>query len=220
MMSLLKISSFFVVAVLFYSYPIKQARAQSADEPTENSIDDGENKEIPDQEEDGPSEDRPRSEAGQYHGVKPGSGNNLPKVAELKNKKGTWVTWPGFTMTPSGGSQVFLQTTGRVEPTLKSHKNQLEISIKRAKVFLSNNQNPLITTHFNTPLKRAYIKKRGTGLELILELKEKATPKMRQEKDPDGYHYLFLDFPAGQYDTGNTEVERLRLNPTSSAESQ
>ena len=30
-----------------------------------------------------------------YHGTKPGAGNTLPRVDELKGLPGTWVTWPG-----------------------------------------------------------------------------------------------------------------------------
>lgn len=141
------------------------------------------------------------SGAEEYPGVKPGTGNTLPKVTELKNKEGTWVTWPGFSMTEDGGSQIFLQTTGPLAHKMESKKRVIRIKIKRAKIFLKNNRNPLVTTYFNTPIKSAHLKKRGKGVELIVELKESATPTVRQTTGEDGYYYMFLDFPPGQYET-------------------
>jgi hypothetical protein len=84
-----------------------------------------------------------------YHGVKPGSGNNLPKVEELKNLSGVWVTWPGFTMREDGSSRIFLQTTVAVDYTLekmKKGKTRIVIKLKDARVHLSNNRNPLERT--------------------------------------------------------------------------
>ena len=134
-----------------------------------------------------------------YHGVTPGSGNNLPRVEALKGKPGTWVTWPGFLMRSDGGSRIFIQTTGSVSYRIKRKKNQVILILKKAKVHLSNNRNPLVTTHFNTPLKRAYIKRSRKGLDLVMNLKVKASPQISQTTDPDGYHYLFVDFSPGDY---------------------
>lgn len=135
-----------------------------------------------------------------YDGVTPGSGNNLPKVEELKNKPGTWVTWPGFRMLTSGASQVFLQTTGSVKYSLIEQKTKLIVKLKDASVHLSNNRNPLVTTHFNTPVRRAYLKKkRRAGVELVIELKQPCTCQITQSFEGDDYHYLFIDFPAGTY---------------------
>lgn len=134
-----------------------------------------------------------------YHGVTPGSGNNLPRVEELKGKSGTWVTWPGFVMLPDGSSRVFLQTTVTMKYSLIKKKNKMTLRLKNAKVHLSNNRNPLITTHFNTPLKRGYLKKYRKSLDLVLEMKVEQTPIITQTVDSDGYHYLFIDFPSGSY---------------------
>ena len=146
-----------------------------------------------------------------YHGVKPGSGNNLPKVEELKNLSGVWVTWPGFTMREDGGSRIFLQTTVAVDYVVekkKKNKKRIVIKLKDARVHLSNNRNPLITTHFNTPIKRAALKKRKKSLDLIIELKTPAQHKISQTTDPDGYHYLFIDFPEGDYSSYKPEERR------------
>ncbi|MCP4675750.1 MAG: hypothetical protein GY854_09640 [Deltaproteobacteria bacterium] len=134
-----------------------------------------------------------------YNGVTPGSGNNLPRVEELRGKAGTWVTWPGFMMRIGGGSRIFIQTTVALDYSLQEKKKKLVLKLNDAQVFLSNNRNPLVTTHFNTPVKRAYIKKRRKKTELVVELKVESAPQITQMVDQDGYHYLFIDFPQGTY---------------------
>jgi hypothetical protein len=146
-----------------------------------------------------------------YHGVTPGSGNNLPKVEELKNLSGVWVTWPGFTMREDGSSRIFLQTTVAVEYTvekIKKGKKRVVIKLKDARVHLSNNRNPLVTTHFNTPVKRVSLKKRKKSLELRIELKVPSPHHISQTTDRDGYHYLFIDFQKGDYSSYHPEERR------------
>jgi hypothetical protein len=134
-----------------------------------------------------------------YTGVTPGSGNNLPRVEELKGKSGTWVTWPGFLMRVDGGSRLFLQTTVSLDYRLEEKKKRIVLKLNDAQVFLSNNRNPLVTTHFNTPIRRAYLKVRNQTTELVIELKVSKAPEITQMIDQDGYHYMFIDFPPGRY---------------------
>jgi hypothetical protein len=134
-----------------------------------------------------------------YHGVTPGTGNTLPRVAELKGKSGNWVTWPGFTMLENGASRIFVQTTSAIEYEIVKKKNTLVLKLKDSQVFLTNNRNPLVTVNFNTPIERAYLKVRKKKVELVLELKVPSEPTITQTVDKDGYAYVFVDFAAGQY---------------------
>jgi hypothetical protein len=146
--------------------------------------------------------EQPKSEQktpGGYAGVTPGKGNNLPRVEELRGKPGTWVTWPGFMMLSNGGSRLFLQTTADIDYKIINNGRKLVLKLNNTKVYLSNNRNPLITTHFNTPIKQAYIKKKGKGLELHVLLKKDVKGEISQNTDQDGYQYLFIDYPAGDY---------------------
>jgi hypothetical protein len=144
-----------------------------------------------------------------YRGTRPGDGNNLPRVTELKEKSGLWITWPGFMMTEDGGSRVFLQTTGPVKYTQKkTGKKEIVLVFRKTGIYLSNNRNPLVTGHFNTPVARVNLKRRsGKTTELVMKLKVESTPNISQMTDNDGYNYLFIDFPAGEYpQTGNSET--------------
>ncbi|MFO8070677.1 MAG: hypothetical protein R6V85_02270 [Polyangia bacterium] len=136
-----------------------------------------------------------------YHGTRPGGGNTLPRVEELKGLSDTWVTWPGFIMREDGGSRLFLQTTRSIDFSRTDKDDRITLRLERAKVYLSNNRNPLVTSHFNTPIGRAYLRRHRNWSELVIELKVEATAVVTQTADADGYHYLFVDFPAGQYPT-------------------
>jgi hypothetical protein len=137
-----------------------------------------------------------------YHGTVPGAGNTLPRIEEIRTKAGNWITWPGFLMRPDGGSRIFIQTTRALDYKRDRKGKRITLYFNDASVYLSNNRNPLVTIHFNTPVRRAYLKHRMKTAELVMELKVDAEASIKQFADGDGYHYLFVDFPAGQYPVG------------------
>jgi len=137
-----------------------------------------------------------------YHGTVPGAGNGLPRVEEIKGKPGNWITWPGFLMRPDGGSRLFIQTTKELAFEKVAKKNRVQLQFRDTRVHLDNNHNPLVTVNFNTPLKSAFLKRRLKRVDLVMEFKETAEIVVTQHVDPDGYCYLFVDFPPGQYSTG------------------
>lgn len=146
---------------------------------------------------------------GEYPGVVPGGGNNLPRVAELKNKQGTWVTWPGFLSAPDGSSRIFLQTTGQFTYERTDESQKIVLLIDNAKVFLNNNRNVLETSHFPTPVKRAYLKNIKKKLALIIELRTPAQASISQTTEADGYSYLIIDFPPGNTPVALQSTETL-----------
>lgn len=146
-----------------------------------------------------------------YHGVTPGSGNNLPKIDELKGKEGNWITWPGFTMLPNGGSRIFLQSTMAIKyNTLPDKKKAVILQLENMNVHLSNNCNPLVTRNFNTPLEKVFLKKqkKTNTFDLVLLLRVDQKPTVTQATGQDGYYYLFIDFPAGDYPTIEKDTEQ------------
>ena len=156
-----------------------------------------------------------------YTGTKPGTGNHLPRVAELKTKTGSWITWPGFQMKPDGGSRIFIQTTQPLQYTLRSTAKRITLKISGAKIHLSNNRNPLVTTWFNTPVQKSRLRNAGKNkVDLILDLKGQATPAVSQLSDEDGFHYLFIDFPPGEWqrEQGDSQVLSRVDSPASHAD--
>lgn len=144
-----------------------------------------------------------------YHGTRPGRGNRLPRVEELKGRAGGWVTWPGFQMREDGGSRLFLQTTRPLVYMRTAGKQRFTLHFENARVHLSNNRNPLITEFFNTPVRSAGLKRRGKHVDLVVELKTAAAETVVQYRDDDGYHYLIIDFPPGDYPRRAAPTPRL-----------
>lgn len=137
---------------------------------------------------------------GSYEGVKPG-GNQPPPVPAVPNATPTQITWPGFQMRPDGSSRVFLQSTSPLNHSASKQGNLLVLDLGEAKVSGETNRFALYTRFFNTPVVRAQLKP-GKRVVLELELRAGVQPTISTEQAPSGFHFLYIDFPAGQYLTG------------------
>jgi hypothetical protein len=134
---------------------------------------------------------------GSYEGVKPG-GSEPPPVPAVPNSTPVQITWPGFQMRPDGSSRVFIQSTSPLTHATSQQGKLLFIDLGEAKVSGETNQFALYTRFFNTPVVRAQLK---PGKRAVLEIELRATvqPNISTEKAPSGFHFLYIDFPAGQY---------------------
>jgi hypothetical protein len=143
-----------------------------------------------------------------YPGVTPGKTN--PPPAEKKQQLGAKVvTWPGFQTLPDGSTQFFVQVWGQVTPTQRMHGKSMVVSLPKTRVALTNNKSPLVTTYFNTPVGRAYLKAKPQGTELHLEMKaNRVAGNLSQEPSTQsGYTYVYVTFPKGNYaEFGATEL--------------
>ncbi|MCA9531077.1 MAG: hypothetical protein KC543_13155, partial [Myxococcales bacterium] len=138
--------------------------------------------------------------AATYPGVRPGTGHLPPVPPSAQERARTdIVTWPGFEASVDGGSRFFLQLTGPVQIATTSTKGTLAIVLRDTTVHLRTNYLPLVTKYFNTPVSRAYLQRRGSATAFVLELRADVRPKITQSRGADGYQYLFVDFPAGDY---------------------
>jgi hypothetical protein len=134
---------------------------------------------------------------GSYEGVKPG-GAEAPPVPATPNSTPTQITWPGFQMRPDGSSRVFIQSTSPLSHSASQQGKLLIIDLGEATVSGETNQFALYTRFFNTPVVRAQLK---PGKRVVLELELRATvqPTISSERAPSGFHFLYIDFPPGQY---------------------
>ncbi len=131
-----------------------------------------------------------------YRGVVPGAGHAPPRAAAMKGSA-VLLTWPGFQPKADGSSRFFLQTSQPVETEQKASKNRFELLLRRTRVHLGNTLRPLVTRHFETPVVRAKVKRRGRkGTAIVFDLREEVTPTISHAVEKDGYHYVYIDFPA------------------------
>ena len=99
-------------------------------------------------------------------------------------------------MTPTG-SRVFVATTRPVSVSGPVHTpGRWTFTLSPAYIPLANNLRPLVTSAFETPVDRAYVRRHGSNAELVIETTSDAQPQLQQQNDAaGGLSYLFLDFP-------------------------
>jgi hypothetical protein len=142
-----------------------------------------------------------------YPGVVPGTGAQPPRARLLARTRHNYVTWPGFEE-GSSGSRIFVQTTRPVTYSRADEGTSIVLVLPRTRIHLRNNRNPLVTEHFNTPVSRAYLRRRGRDTLLVLEMKVGAEPRISQSSEGE-YQFLFVEFPPGDYPVpaGSTPTE-------------
>lgn len=132
-----------------------------------------------------------------YQGVVPGEGQT-PAHARPRGSA-QLLTWPGFQMRPDGASRFFLQLSKAAETSSRQSPGRFEVTVSGAKVRERNNLRPLETRYFNTPVRRAQVERRKGSLAFVIELRADVTPTVHSETGADGLHYLFVEFPPGEY---------------------
>lgn len=129
-----------------------------------------------------------------YPGVAPGKAQEPPSVQTIKAAKARQMTWPGFQMRPDGGSRVFVQVTEAPVFTVRREGARWVVLLKDTGIHLKTNRLPLETQFFATPVQRVRIERIKKDVAIVLELRDDATPEVRTEAAPNGYHYVLIDF--------------------------
>jgi hypothetical protein len=110
------------------------------------------------------------------------------------------ATLPGFEMLPDGGSRLFVEITRKVNVEEKRAARVLTFVLKGTRVVYRNNENALVTVHFNTPVSRARLLPSGRDLLFSVDLRADATPAWKMVTDEDdGSATLQVDFPKGSF---------------------
>ena len=125
-------------------------------------------------------------------------------VAANKKAPPVVAQWPGFRMTDDGGSEVMVEFSKSLgAPVEHKTAGTLVYVFKDAHVSKSNNQNPLLTIHFNTPVMSArLVPHKGGELHLVVEMRPgvDVAPVTGQRVATDNIgQQFFLKFPSGNY---------------------
>jgi hypothetical protein len=148
-----------------------------------------------------------------YEGVSPGTGNPPPAAARLERRRGrraraAILTWPGFQPMESGASRFFVQTTGPVTTSLRVTGERVEVIFRNTGIHLSNSARWLETRHFNTPVLRARLERRGRDMVLVMQLRRagqgaatSGAPRISDVpgEGGTGFHFTYVDFEAGSW---------------------
>jgi hypothetical protein len=159
----------------------------------------------------------PSRSVGEYAGVTPGTGNPPPRAgAVVRARPAKLLTWPGFQATAGGGSRFFLQVSGPVQIETRSSQGRFELVLKNTRAHLRNTFRPLDTRFFQTPVNRAKVERRRRDLAVVFELRGEATPNVSQGVGEGGFHFVYVDFPAGQWGA----AEPVATTPTPPADDE
>lgn len=123
------------------------------------------------------------------------------KAAPAKRKRraaakgGPLATYPGFRVLPNGASELVLRVSKKVDVRMQKANGRVAFVLPSVHVGIRNNTNPLITTHFDTPLARAQLVEHKDGTDLVLELREVVVPKFSVREAPGGAIALLITLP-------------------------
>lgn len=153
--------------------------------------------------------------------AKPGAAAPAPMGGKAKGgtvSAANVAQWPGFHMTEDGGSEVMVEfSKPTAAPSEHKAAGSLTYVFKGAHVLKHNNQNPLITVHFNTPVASARLVPKQGELHLVIEYRggadAAAVTGMRAATEGGGQQF-FVKFPAGTWLPKGADSEPMPPPPT------
>jgi hypothetical protein len=83
---------------------------------------------------------------------------------------------PEFAIGSDGTSRITVQLSRKVEVVAEGNRRRFTYDLPNVQVAVANDMNPLITTHFSTPLQNARLIPQKKGARLVVDLRESVTP--------------------------------------------
>ena len=102
---------------------------------------------------------------------------------------------PEFTLAPDGTSHITVQLSRKVEFKAHFAPRRFIVELPNVQVAVGNDLNPLITTHFATPLQDARLIAEKKGARLVIDLRESVTPQATMKDITGGASILEVVLP-------------------------
>jgi len=135
--------------------------------------------------------------------VRLGSGKGTKRVTKArvdrKAQSGAFVVEPGFELLEGGGSRFFVELGQAVPVEQRKAKGAMTFVLKGARNAFRNNENPLVTEHFNTPVRRAKLVPSGKDLLFVFDLREDVGATQRVVTTNEGHAMVQIDFGPGSF---------------------
>ena len=126
------------------------------------------------------------------------------------------VTYPGFRMLDGGGSRVLVALSKKVNVTETKAAGKLTYRIQGVQVPTYNNQRPLVTTFFSTPVSRAELVPRDSDVDLVIDVKDSTGVVFRVVESDKGAE-LQVDFPKVATDVEKADAASASTSTSSPA---
>lgn len=137
---------------------------------------------------------------GDYQGVVPGSTHQPTHLNVSPGASPLSIAWPGFQPRADGTSRFFLETTSTPRWEVRKSGRTLTIVLQAAQIADGQqSMRPLETRFFSTPVTRAYLRRVRSEVHFVLEMRADVNPVITSETGANGFAFLFVSFPAGDY---------------------
>jgi hypothetical protein len=151
----------------------------------------------------GPTLRRAEAQPESYEGVVPGSGHPPPRAAAVQRRErsdgAAILSWLGFQPLAGGRSRFFLQLSRDAPYQGRSSPGRYELLLRNTRAHLRNTLRPLETRFFDTPVVRADAARRGRDMVVVFELRADVAPSLSVGEGQNGYRFVYVDWPAGDY---------------------
>ena len=112
---------------------------------------------------------------------------------------------PGFELMPDGSTRLFVELSKPAAFDTKLARGSVTYVLKEARVDRRNNQNPLVTVHFNTPVTSARLVPHGRDLWFVVGLRANVAGSAVMDSTKEGAATLRVTFPKGDYLRGPSD---------------
>jgi hypothetical protein len=127
----------------------------------------------------------------------------LPERAPMRsvrpNSGGPDALMTGFETLDDGSTRLFVELTKAVTYDTKPGRATVTYVLKGAHVDRRNNQNPLVTVHFNTPVASARLVPHGRDVWFVVDLRANVQPTVAMDTSKEGTTLLRVAFAKGDY---------------------
>ncbi|HLK38496.1 MAG TPA: hypothetical protein VKU41_17155 [Polyangiaceae bacterium] len=106
---------------------------------------------------------------------------------------------PGFETLADGSSRLFVELSKPVAYETRTARGAITYVLKGARIEKRNNENPLVTVHFNTPVTSARLVPHGHDLYFVVDLRANVQPTVTVDAGKDGGSMMRIEFPKGDY---------------------
>ncbi len=120
----------------------------------------------------------------------------------------------GFETLADGSTRLFVELSKPVAYDTKAGPSSLTYVLKGAHVDRRNNQNPLVTVHFNTPVTSARLTPHGRDVWLVVDLRASVQPTAMMDSTKDGAGLFRIEFPKGEYLPAPAEAQSTAPPPS------
>jgi len=151
------------------------------------------------------AEEKPvRPATGYSYGAPATSRADRPHArAQRSNPAATDALMAGFETLTDGSTRLFVDLSKPApydtKADTKAGRSTLTYVLRDARVERRNNENPLVTVHFNTPVNSARLVPHGRDVWLVVDLRADVQPTATMDATKDGSARLRIDFPKGDY---------------------